>query len=365
MGVKTRVAVVCLVLALLALVAVLGLRRGAQSPRKPSAGEIGRRGEILDREGVVLALDSARPEAKAQNNEPDQRFERIYPLGETAANLVGFVSRQEAAGRRPVSGLELGIDSVLKHGDARLTIDADLQRNAFQMLQHSVRSTRAAQGSALVMTIATGEILALADYPGYDPTRARMYPSEAWRCHAVTDEFAPGPLAGDWELMADNGKPVAEELGLGHSAGIGLPAGAAGALACSLPAFRASLLQLVQGYATIANRGRMNHARLVAPQASNRKPPAANRNQVLGPTLAAQLPNELTRSEAGGLEFAGAGGAIGQDSLSPILVYVGIFPAGEPKYVAGVMLDRPLTGYFNSETARLLCEDIGRRVGEQ
>jgi cell division protein FtsI/penicillin-binding protein 2 len=305
------------------------------------------------------------PETGTQNTGPGGKLERVYPLGETAANLVGFLSPQEAAGRRPVSGLELGIDSVLKHGDARLTIDTDLQRVAFQALQRCVSTTRAARASAVAMPVATSEILALADYPGYDPTRARMYPSEVWLCHAVTDEFAPGPLSGDWWLKTEGGTRVAEELGFGRPAGIGLPDETVGVLADSLSATRVSLLQLVQAYSVIADEGRMNRPRLVAPSAASRKPQAMSREQGIERTFAAQCLASMARDTEGGMEFLGAGGIAGPDSLSPVLVFVGVFPAGEPKYVVGVMLDRPLAGYYTPETARLLFEDIARCVSGQ
>ena len=359
-------------LVLLVLVVLIGLHRAVRTPlsalRSPrfrvSAGP-GRRGTILDRNGGVLAKDSARSETGAQDAEPGGKLERVYPLGETAANLIGFISAETQDG---AAGLELGMDSALsRHSDRplRVTIDALLQRAVFQTLQRYVSSTRTARAAAVVMLSATGEILALADYPGYDPTRARMYPSEVWRCHAATDELAPGPLVGDWWLKTEGGRQVAKEFGLGRPTGIGLPDEAAGVLADSLPAIRVSLLQLVQAYSAIANKGRMNRSMFVSPQTASRKPQAAQGNQVIESAIAAKAMSALIRSAASGLEFAGTGGAFGPDSLIPNLVYVGVFPAGEPKYVVGVMLDRPLAGYYTPETARLLCGDIGRQVSEQ
>lgn len=367
--------VVCLVLVLLVLVALVGLHRENSGLsrllfRKPGGvpgvlAEPGRRGTILDRNGAVLAKDSARSETGMQNAEPGGKLERVYPLGETAANLVGFISTETQNG---AAGLELGMDSALsRHWDRplRVTIDAALQRAAFQTLQRYVSSTRTARASAVVMLSATGEILALADYPGFDATRARMYPSEVWRCHAATDEFTPGPLVGDWWLKTESARQVAGELGFGRPTGIGLPDETAGVLADSLPAIRVSLLQLVQAYSVIADEGRMEHPRLVALQSSNRKPQARSRDQGVERTFVAQSMASMTRDTEGGREFLGAGGIAGPDSFSPVLVFVGVFPAGEPKYVVGVMLDRPLAGYYTPETARLLCADIGRQVSEQ
>lgn len=321
---------------------------------------LGRRGTILDRNGAVLAKDSVEPGVGGS-------LERVYPLGETAANLIGFTSPTEM--QKGTAGLELSMDSALsRHRDRplRVTIDAGLQHAAFQTLQRYVSGTRAARGSAVAMSVATGEILALADYPGYDPTRARMYPSEAWRSHAVTDELA----AGGWWLVTGGGRQVAEELGFGRPTGIGLPDETAGVLADSLPATRVSLLQLVQAYSMIADEGRgvttpLKRPRLVATQAASGKRPAMSRGQGVERTFAAQGLASMTRDTEDGMEFLGAGGIAGPDSLNPVLVFVGIFPAGEPKYVAGVMLDRPLAGYYTPETARLLFQEIARRVGGQ
>jgi cell division protein FtsI/penicillin-binding protein 2 len=358
--VKSRILVFCTVLVLLGLVVLVGRH---QRVRSPPAAEPGRRGPILDRNGAVLARDSAEFEPGMQDSEPGGRLERLYPLGETAANLIGFTS--SADGRKGAAGLELGMDSVLSRHQGlplRVTIDADLQRAAFQTLQRYVSSTRAARASAVAMTAATGEVLALADCPGYDPTRARMYPSEAWRVHAVTDEFTPGPLVDDSWLKAESGRTFAEELGFGRPTGIGLPDEAAGVLAESLPATRVSLLQLVQAYSAIADEGRGVTTPLHRPSLVARLPEPLHPGER---AFAAQSPGSVTRDTEGGMEFLGAGGVAGQDSLSPVLIFVGVFPAGEPKYVVGVMLDRPLTGHFVPETARLLFEDIARHVGGQ
>jgi cell division protein FtsI/penicillin-binding protein 2 len=63
-------------------------------------------------------------------------------------------------------------------------------------------------------------------------------------------------------------------------------------------------------------------------------------------------------------EFAGAGGIAEQDSAGPVLVYVGVLPAGKPRYVVGVVVDRPLSGYYTPESARLLFEEIAGQVGD-
>ena len=369
---KLRILVVCLVLVLLVLVVLVGLHREKSGLsrllfRKPGRvpgvlAEPGRGGTILDRNGAVLAKDSARSETGVQNAEPGGRLERVYPLGETAANLVGFISTETQNG---AAGLELGMDSALsRHWDRplRVTIDAVLQRAVFQMLQHYVSSTRTARASAVVMLSATSEILALADYPGYDPTRARMYPAEVWRCHPATDEFAPRPVVGDWWLNTEGGRQVAKELGLGRPTGIGLPDETAGVLADSLPATRVSLLQLAQAYSAIADGGRVNRPRLVA---QTGKTQVTDHEQSIERTFAAQCLASMTRDAEGGVEFLGVGGNAGPDSLSPVLVFVGVFPADGPKFAVAVMLDRPLAGYYTPETARVLFEDIARYVSGQ
>jgi len=142
---------------------------------------------------------------------------RFYPHGTLAGHVVGF-SGIDAQG---LEGVELAYDRVLRGAegalrverDARgrrmltdgdwqpvsrqggrveLTIDAGLQRVAEAELAAGVAAAQAAAGVAVMMDPATGEILALASVPTFDPNRAAAATAAQWRNRAIADTYEPG-----------------------------------------------------------------------------------------------------------------------------------------------------------------------------
>ena len=125
-----------------------------------------------------------------------QEFKRSYPLGEAAAHLVGFTDADDKLG---VEGLErhfqqqlagragqrtvvrdrlggvvegVGESQVPENGrDVRLSIDARLQSFAYQRLRDTVREHAALGGSVVALDVLTGELLAVANYPSFDPAK--------------------------------------------------------------------------------------------------------------------------------------------------------------------------------------------------
>lgn len=121
---------------------------------------------------------------------------RSYPLGEASASLVGYM-RDKA----PQAGIELGANSHLSGTNGKivgivdregnylpmrldrqtvrrkdgknltLTIDAELQQSATEAVKHAVDTHKADQGVAIVMNPKTGDILAMASWPSFDPNR--------------------------------------------------------------------------------------------------------------------------------------------------------------------------------------------------
>ncbi|HEY4728472.1 MAG TPA: penicillin-binding protein 2, partial [Actinomycetes bacterium] len=161
----------------------------------------GDRVQALDLPGVFVEVDTA----------------RRYPSGSVASQVLGFVDveghgqagieqqydgllrghpgkvqlerdpkgRAIPQGRRSLEPAEPGTDLVL-------TIDQQLQYVTEQALAQAVRDHRARAGSVVVMSPRTGEILAMANVPTFDPNQVGRSRPEARRNRAVEDMFEPG-----------------------------------------------------------------------------------------------------------------------------------------------------------------------------
>jgi cell division protein FtsI (penicillin-binding protein 3) len=139
---------------------------------------------------------------------------RFYPNKELAAHLLGWVGIDN----KGLSGLEHTYDpqirgkagTILVHTDARhkafsrserppttgssieLTIDENLQHIAERELREGVLENRAAGGTAIIMNPHTGEILAMANEPTFNPNAFRDFDDDERRNRAVQDLYEPG-----------------------------------------------------------------------------------------------------------------------------------------------------------------------------
>ncbi|QXZ09373.1 penicillin-binding protein 2 [Comamonas sp. Y33R10-2] len=145
-----------------------------------------------------------------------KEYKRQYPEGESAAHIVGFTNVEDHG----QEGMELAFDKELagKAGsrrvikdrmgrvvegvgeevppqdgqDIQLSIDSKVQYYAYQKLKQQVHEQKAKAGSVVVMDAHTGELLALANYPSYDPGHRKNLTGEQLRNRALTDTFEPG-----------------------------------------------------------------------------------------------------------------------------------------------------------------------------
>src|ERR1700757_5582 len=142
---------------------------------------------------------------------------RYYPQGQLAGQVLGFVGRdsegleglelryndyirgetgssvieRDALGRRVlVQGLE-GLQ-IPPGGDISLTLDTSIQHLAEKELEAGVTKNRAKAGVAIVMEPFTGEVLALANYPSFNPNNFSKESAQQRRNRAVADSFEPG-----------------------------------------------------------------------------------------------------------------------------------------------------------------------------
>lgn len=142
---------------------------------------------------------------------------RFYPQGQLAGQIIGFVSRdsvgieglelqyndyirgesgssiaeRDALGRRVlVQGVE-GLQ-IPPGGDLQLTLDSSIQHLAEKELEATIAKNRAKAGVAIVVEPFTGEVLALANYPTFNPNNSAKQSAGDRRNRAVTDSFEPG-----------------------------------------------------------------------------------------------------------------------------------------------------------------------------
>jgi cell division protein FtsI (penicillin-binding protein 3) len=145
-----------------------------------------------------------------------REYRRYYPAGEVTAHLIGFTDIDD----RGQEALELAYESSLtgKPGSRRvikdrrghiiedvesirqpqngdrltLSIDARIQYLAFRELKEGVANHRAKAGGIVVLDARTGEVLAMANLPSYNPNNRGKLDPRRTRNRAVTDLFEPG-----------------------------------------------------------------------------------------------------------------------------------------------------------------------------
>ena len=148
----------------------------------------------------------------AQNNE----YKRLYPEGEAMAHIVGFTNVEDRGqegmelakekelagqpGRRRVIQDRLGryveglgiIHPPRDGADLQLSIDSKVQFLAFNELKAIAEKHRSKAAGAVVLDVQTGEILALANWPTYNPNSRTHLSGEQLRNRVLTDTFEPG-----------------------------------------------------------------------------------------------------------------------------------------------------------------------------
>ncbi len=157
---------------------------------------------------------------------PERSFIREYPSGSLISSLVGFV-RTDGIG---ATGLESSLNSVITGTDGRysfangygaeipgsqreivaakagttvrLTIDRDVQWVAAKAIAEAVKSSRAASGTVIVMDPRTGEIVAHATAPTFDPNNTKNVDLNLMRNPSVQDVYEPGSTGKVMTLAA-------------------------------------------------------------------------------------------------------------------------------------------------------------------
>ena len=143
-------------------------------------------------------------------------YRRFYPMAEAISHVIGFTNIEDTG----VEGIERSMNErlagqqgkkkVIQDGASRLiedveqvermipgqnvslSIDRRIQYQAYKILKEQVHQLSAKAGSVVVMDSRTGEILALANMPGFNPNARNKLKAENYRNRAVMDAFEPG-----------------------------------------------------------------------------------------------------------------------------------------------------------------------------
>jgi len=194
----------------------------AQSLGLPEAEFIERVVRLKNKEFMYLKRHVNPAEAetvlanKWQGVHGTEEFHRYYPAAEVATHLVGFnniddqgqegmelayeswlqgtsgkkVVQKDRTGRT-VKDLQL-LSTAQPGKDLNLSIDLRMQYVAYRELKAVVQQHKASSGSAVVLDVQTGEILAMVNQPAYNPNNRAVMSIDSLRNRALTDVLEPG-----------------------------------------------------------------------------------------------------------------------------------------------------------------------------
>ncbi len=155
-----------------------------------------------------------------------REYRRYYPTGEVSAHVVGFTNVDDIG----QEGIELareqwlkGTDGsqlvmrdrlgrVVKHidlikspkpgNDLVLSLDRRLQYLTYRELKRAVFQHKAKSGSAVILDVQTGEVLAMVNQPSFNPNNRHQFKGYRYRNRVVTDTFEPGSTVKPFTIVA-------------------------------------------------------------------------------------------------------------------------------------------------------------------
>jgi cell division protein FtsI (penicillin-binding protein 3) len=189
--------------------------------------------KLSEGEDFVYLKKSVAPEVAAQvaaleikGVHDDDQYRRYYPSGEVLSHVLGFTGDRDVG----LEGIELAQQSWLggapgsrrviinRRGevvedvasirapqeghDLALAIDSRLQYIAFRELKTAVEANKAKGGGLVMLDTKSGEILALANWPSYNPNNRARVARDRMRNRALTDSFEPGSTLKPFTIAA-------------------------------------------------------------------------------------------------------------------------------------------------------------------
>ena len=156
----------------------------------------------------------------------DKEYKRYYPIGEVASHLIGFTDIDDVG----QEGIELAFDDWLRGEPGKkrvlkdlygsivkdienirqpvpgrslaLALDQRLQYLAYRELKTAVLNNKARGGMLLLLGVRTGEVLALAVQPPFNPNNRADFKGNQYRNRVVTDVFEPGSTIKPFTISA-------------------------------------------------------------------------------------------------------------------------------------------------------------------
>ena len=155
-----------------------------------------------------------------------REYRRYYPGGEVSSHLLGFTDVDDNG----QEGIELSLQSQLggkagshrvikdrrgeivedvaslrapkEGGNVTLSLDNKIQFLAFREIKQAVEQHKAKAGSIVVLDAQSGEVLAMANWPSYNPNNREKPNTALLRNHALTDLFEPGSTMKPFTVAA-------------------------------------------------------------------------------------------------------------------------------------------------------------------